>query len=111
MSEAEFSIIDSLESVDPAQWQILASDNPTLAYAFLHALHETRCASAHTGWTPRYLVMHRDGALAAAMPLYLKDHSRGEYESLCRDSNLHLLIDHCNLPLDKGHNALALVNQ
>lgn len=79
MSEAEFSIIDSLESVDQAQWQAIAGDNPTLAYAFLHALHDTRCAAPQTGWTPRYLVMHRDGALAAAMPLYLKDHSRGEY--------------------------------
>ena len=79
MSEAEFTIIDSLVSVDPAQWQALAGDNPTLSYTFLHALHETNCASPHTGWTPRYLVLHRDGALRAAMPLYLKDHSRGEY--------------------------------
>ncbi|MFS2137909.1 GNAT family N-acetyltransferase [Duganella sp. Dugasp56] len=79
MSEAEFTIIDSLVGVDPAQWQALAGDNPTLSYAFLHALHETNCASPHTGWTPRYLVLHRDGALRAAMPLYLKDHSRGEY--------------------------------
>jgi predicted N-acyltransferase len=79
VSEAEFTIIDSLESVEPAQWQALAGDNPTLSYAFLHALHETNCASPHTGWTPRYLVLHRDGALQAAMPLYLKDHSRGEY--------------------------------
>ena len=86
MSEAEFSIIDSLENVDPAQWQAIAGDNPTLAYAFLHALHDTRCASAQTGWTPRYLVMHRDGALAAAMPLYLKEHSRGEYTVLCVSS-------------------------
>lgn len=79
MSEAEFSIINSLESVDAAQWQAIAGDNPTLAWPFLHALHETRCASTQTGWTPRYLVMHRDGALVAAMPLYLKGHSRGEY--------------------------------
>ena len=79
MSEAEFTIIDSLESVDPAQWQALAGDNPTLSHAFLHALHETGCASPHTGWTPRYLVLHRGGALQAAMPLYLKQHSRGEY--------------------------------
>ncbi|MET0320789.1 MAG: GNAT family N-acetyltransferase [Duganella sp.] len=79
MSEAEFSIIDSLESVDPAQWQALAGDNPTLAWSFLHALHETGCASARTGWTPRYLVLHRAGVLRGAMPLYLKDHSRGEY--------------------------------
>ncbi|WP_373991456.1 GNAT family N-acetyltransferase [Duganella sp. BuS-21] len=79
MAEAELSIIDSLADIDPAQWQALAGDNPTLAYAFLHALHETGCAAANTGWSPRYLVLQRDGVLQAAMPLYLKDHSRGEY--------------------------------
>lgn len=79
MAEAELSIIDSLADIDPAQWQALAGDNPTLAYTFLHALHETGCASANTGWSPRYLVLQRDGVLHAAMPLYLKDHSRGEY--------------------------------
>lgn len=83
MAEAEFSIIDSLDSVAPEQWQALAGDNPTLAYAFLHALHETGCASDRTGWSPRYLVLHRDGVLHAAMPLYLKEHSRGEYIALC----------------------------
>ena len=79
MAEAEFSIIDSLAEIDPAQWQALAGDNPTLSYAFLHALHETGCASDRSGWRPRYLVLQRDGVLHAAMPLYLKEHSRGEY--------------------------------
>jgi predicted N-acyltransferase len=79
VAEAEFTIIDSLAEVDPAQWQALAGDNPTLSYTFLHALHETQCASDRTGWSPRYLVLHRDGVLQAAMPLYLKEHSRGEY--------------------------------
>jgi uncharacterized protein len=79
VSEAEFSIIDSLDGVDEDQWQALAGANPTLAYRFLHALHTTRCASPPTGWAPRYLVMHRDGVLHGAMPLYLKHHSRGEY--------------------------------
>ncbi|TFW15498.1 GNAT family N-acetyltransferase [Duganella callida] len=72
-------VIDSLADVDPAQWQALAGDNPTLGYTFLHALHETGCAAPRTGWTPRYLVLYRDGVLRAAMPLYLKEHSRGEY--------------------------------
>lgn len=79
MAEAELSIIDSLADIDPAQWQALAGDNPTLSHSFLHALHETGCAAPRTGWSPRYLVLHRDGVLQAAMPLYLKDHSRGEY--------------------------------
>jgi len=72
-------MIDTLADIDPAQWQALAGDNPTLSYAFLHALHETGCASPHTGWSPRYLILQRDGQLHAAMPLYLKEHSRGEY--------------------------------
>jgi len=72
-------MIDTLADIDPAQWQALAGDNPTLGYAFLHALHETGCASPHTGWSPRYLILQRDGQLHAAMPLYLKEHSRGEY--------------------------------
>ena len=79
MAEAEFSIIDTLDGVAPEEWQALAGDNPTLAYTFLHALHETRCASDRTGWSPRFVLMHRDGALVGAMPMYLKAHSRGEY--------------------------------
>ena len=67
MSEAEFSIIESLEGVDEQQWQALAGDNPTLAYRFLHTLHTTRCACPQTGWTPRYLVMYRNGVLEGAM--------------------------------------------
>jgi len=79
VAEAELAIIDTLADIDPAQWQALAGDNPTLSHSFLHALHETECAAPRTGWSPRYLVLHRDGVLHAAMPLYLKDHSRGEY--------------------------------
>jgi predicted N-acyltransferase len=83
VAEAEFSIIDTLDGVSPEAWQALAGDNPTLAYSFLHALHETRCASDRTGWSPRFLLMQRDGDLVGAMPLYLKAHSRGEYVLLC----------------------------
>lgn len=79
MAATEFTIIDSLAEIDPAQWQALAGDNPTLSYAFLHALHETECASPRTGWSPRYLILQREGILHGAMPLYLKEHSRGEY--------------------------------
>lgn len=79
LSEPEFTIVDSLEGVDPAAWQQLAGDNPTLSYSFLQALHSTGCAAPDTGWAPRYLLMHRDGQLHGAVPLYLKSHSRGEY--------------------------------
>lgn len=50
-----------------------------LRHEFLLALQETGCASSETGWSPHFLALYRNGDLAAAMPLYLKYHSRGEY--------------------------------
>lgn len=79
MSEQEFSIVDSLQEISESEWTPLAGNNPTLSYSFLNALHETGCASARTGWTPRFLLMKERGELKGAMPLYLKDHSMGEY--------------------------------
>lgn len=53
--------------------------NPFLSFAFLDALHVSGCASAQSGWQPHYLTLWRDEQLEAAMPLYLKSHSYGEY--------------------------------
>lgn len=78
-AEPVFSLVDTLDAVDPAAWQALAGGNPTLSHTFLSALHDSGCAAPKTGWAPRFLLMHRDGQLCGAMPLYLKSHSRGEY--------------------------------
>jgi predicted N-acyltransferase len=75
---AEFSLIDSLSEIAPMRgrrWPATAHAQPR----FLHALHDSGCASEATGWAPRYLIMRRAGQLVGAMPLYLKSHSRGEY--------------------------------
>jgi predicted N-acyltransferase len=72
-------VATSLADVDPLAWNRLAGDDPFLQHAFLHALHDTGCACPDTGWTPQYLLLHDAGALAGAMPLYLKTHSYGEY--------------------------------
>ncbi|MGZ8231687.1 MAG: GNAT family N-acetyltransferase, partial [Burkholderiales bacterium] len=72
-------VVSSLSSLDPQAWDALAGDNPFLRHAFLHALHETGCASPAQGWGPQYLLLKENGALAAALPLYVKGHSYGEY--------------------------------
>lgn len=72
-------VLDTLAGVSPAEWNALAAGHPFLRHEFLHALHETGCASERTGWLPQYLSLWRDGRLEGAMPLYLKSHSRGEY--------------------------------
>ena len=72
-------VLDSLATIPAPDWNRLAGDDPFLRHEFLHALHETGCASAATGWAPRFLILREAGVLAGAMPLYLKDHSYGEY--------------------------------
>jgi predicted N-acyltransferase len=72
-------IVGSLSGVEPDEWNRLAGTNPFVRHEFLSALIDTGCASARTGWTPRFLLLRRAGALVGAMPLFLKSHSYGEY--------------------------------
>jgi predicted N-acyltransferase len=76
-------IVSSLAEIGEAAWSELlaqqADANPFLSFAFLHALHESGCVSSDTGWQPQYLVLWQGDTLAAAMPLYVKSHSYGEY--------------------------------
>jgi uncharacterized protein len=75
----QIRILESLETVAPAEWDRLAGDNPFLSHAFLHALHETGCASEERGWKPQIITLWNGSTLLGAMPLYLKTHSYGEY--------------------------------
>lgn len=75
----EIICLDSIAAVPATQWDELAGDNPLVSHAYLQAMEATHCAVARTGWAPRHLVLLRDGVVRAAMPLYAKSHSRGEY--------------------------------
>ena len=76
-------IVSSLAEIGQASWDGLLAmqdkPNPFLSFAFLHALHESGSACAATGWQPQFLALYDGDALAAAMPLYVKSHSYGEY--------------------------------
>jgi len=72
-------ILDSLASVDSAQWDALAGTNPTISHAFLDALHASGSASPRSGWTMQYPTLWEGGRLVGAAPLYVKAHSFGEY--------------------------------
>ena len=69
----------ALDAIDAGAWDALAGGHPFLLHAFLSALHDSGCASASTGWTPRYLTAWTGDALVGALPLYQKAHSYGEY--------------------------------
>src|SRR5262249_27115598 len=54
--------------------------NPFVAHAFLSALEQSKSVGPRSGWQPHHVLAHTtDGALVAAVPCYLKSHSRGEY--------------------------------
>jgi len=72
-------IVDSLAAVDRDEWNSLAGRQPFVRHEFLSALLDTGCAAARTGWAPRFLLVRRAGGLVAAMPLFAKSHSYGEY--------------------------------
>jgi predicted N-acyltransferase len=78
-TEEQFEIAPSLSAVDPAEWDALAGTQPFIQHAFLHALEATGCVGAKTGWTPQHLLLRRAGRLEAALPLYLRDDSYGEF--------------------------------
>jgi hypothetical protein len=76
-------IVSSLAEIGKPAWDALVGmqpdANPFLSFAFLHALHESGCASAKTGWRPQYMTLWQADRLEAALPLYAKTHSYGEY--------------------------------
>jgi hypothetical protein len=79
MTSLRLRIVETLNEIDAAQWDALAGDNPFLAHAFLAGLEETGCVCADSGWQPCHLTLWDGKTLRAAMPLYRKSHSYGEY--------------------------------
>ncbi|UZJ43704.1 GNAT family N-acetyltransferase [Marinimicrobium sp. C6131] len=73
--------IDRIHAVSPEDWDRLCpSDFPFTRHAFLAALEDSGSVGEGTGWQPQHLLLRDDqGELKAAMPVYRKDHSYGEY--------------------------------
>ena len=71
---------ESIDDISPADWNRLAGDNPFLRHEFLAALEHSGSADAGAGWAPQHISCRSsDGKLLAALPLYLKSHSYGEF--------------------------------
>jgi uncharacterized protein len=73
--------LDSIAQIDAQSWNALAgTSQPFLRHEFLLAMEESGCAVARTGWAAKHLIIDdAQGKPAAAMPLYRKAHSRGEF--------------------------------
>jgi hypothetical protein len=74
-------VVDSIAQIDARSWNALAGgEQPFLRHEFLLALEQSGCATARTGWAPQHMLIENgDGRPIAALPLYRKSHSRGEF--------------------------------
>lgn len=75
------TVHDSIASIGASSWDgIAGTQYPFLNFAFLDAAEQTRCVAPETGWRPCHLTLDApDGTLRAAMLLYEKQHSWGEF--------------------------------
>lgn len=84
MTESEqfhLEILDKISDVPAPEWNSLlsADSSPFLRHEFLSALEETGCVGRNTGWQIAHLILKCNQEIVGALPLYLKQHSYGEY--------------------------------
>ncbi|RZL88971.1 MAG: hypothetical protein EOP76_16720 [Variovorax sp.] len=69
--------------IDPVAWNALlaqqAAPSPFMRHEYLTALHESGSAVPASGWTASFAALWQGGQMTGACPLYVKDHSYGEY--------------------------------
>jgi uncharacterized protein len=79
-------VLERINLIAGTEWDALAGTasgarprDPFTTHRFLLALEQSGSVGPGTGWTPRHLILRDGGRLVAAMPLYAKTHSQGEY--------------------------------
>ena len=80
----QINIHAQISQINAEQWNSLVTDNnPFMRHEFLHALEKHECASPKFGWHPCHIGIYEDdkgqSKLIAAMPLYAKTNSYGEF--------------------------------
>ena len=80
----EAQLLTGMSDISAAEWDALACPetgravDPFTTHRFLAALDASHSTGTGTGWQTRPLIL-RDTAPIAALPLYVKSHSQGEY--------------------------------
>jgi len=76
-------VLDAPGEVPADAWNALlareSDPSPFMRHEYLSALHDSGSAGPVAGWQARFVTLWHRGELVAACPLYLKNHSYGEY--------------------------------
>ena len=83
-TDYRMQVLDSMSTVSAMEWNALLpttpGSRPFLTHEYLNFLETTGCVGSRTGWQAQHLVVRNHAReLVAAAPLYLKEHSYGEY--------------------------------
>jgi predicted N-acyltransferase len=78
----QLRVIQEISDVEKSNWNALLTPDagPFIKHEFLNALEKTGCVGGNTGWQVAHLIVENFNlGLIGAMPLYLKQHSYGEF--------------------------------
>lgn len=76
----EIKLFHEINAIAADKWNAhCPGDYPFCRHAFLYALEASGSVCAKTGWQPLHIELSEDNQTLGFMPLYLKDHSYGEY--------------------------------
>jgi predicted N-acyltransferase len=77
---AEIELQEGIAGVPREEWNALVGEeSPFLEWDWLAGLEQAGTLGGRTGWEPRPLLVRENGRLIAACPVYLKQHSEGEF--------------------------------
>ena len=93
MRSLRIETVASIDEIDATRWDALvdaSGGSVLLRHGFLRAFEQSASVCAETGWQPRHLILRAgspapeeahwaEGQLIAAVPLYAKSHSYGEF--------------------------------
>ena len=70
-----------IEDIEKSEWNNLAKkiNNPFYEWDWLFNLETSKSVSQKTGWQPLYFLLYLDKELLGIAPLFLKNHSYGEF--------------------------------
>jgi len=87
MAEIEITLHSHFAEISAQDWDALASPeaaqgrpiDPFTTHRFLMALEQSGSIGGHSGWQTRPIMARKGGVAIAAMPMFAKNHSQGEY--------------------------------
>ncbi|PPR50401.1 MAG: hypothetical protein CFH15_00500 [Alphaproteobacteria bacterium MarineAlpha5_Bin5] len=78
--KSDFKFEKSLNNINKKDWDLcLNDDHPFTQYEYLSALEKSNSACNETGWQPHHYIEYKNNKVVAICPLYIKNHSFGEY--------------------------------